>query len=185
MPTPDQTIIPYRFREKQFRRFEPFIADAIAKFPGPIIVNPGLLNLNQVTFACRFRDACRSYQKHNWPSALINREAFDLYIKDLAVAESATLSTLRIGDRKQLRNAQLLPMPTSVVNSLSPAASCTITITTEEQFQLLCELASQRLLASEITITGPGATLENKHKYEQNYDVSIEFTNDLKYASII
>lgn len=184
-PSVQTPQLPYRFREEQFRRYEPFIADAIAKYPGPIIINPGLLGLNTVTFACRFRDACQSYLKHNWPSRLINREEFLLNFPNIGVAESHSLGTVRIGERKLLRSGQLMPIVPHVSNATLGVNPQHLTITTDEQFELICRLASMRLLTSEVTISGPAVTLENKNIYDQQYDVSIEFTADLRQASVI
>lgn len=66
--------LPARFSEKYFRKYEPYIALVTTTWPKPVDF---AINGSVTTFACRLRDAMRSYHEHKWPSDSINVSVFD------------------------------------------------------------------------------------------------------------
>ena len=152
--TTDNSELPFRFREKQFRTYEPIIAQVIKNFPEPTIINPKLYyGLSAITFACRFRDAMSSYSKNKWASNLINREKFDELFNAhrINVVEKETAGIISIGDKKLMKGLTGAGVTaTPQLQQSSPLQSPIYTIQHESQLDQICHLASTRLLSGEI-----------------------------------
>lgn len=181
--------IPWRFSELSFRRYEPIIAQAVTIYPDSFTINARVsYELSPITFACRFRDAMKSYKTYAWPSTLIDRDKFMLRYTEIAISEIATPGLLTIGDKKQLKKPSVLQVhpAISMIKQYTSFDHEPINITTEEEFDLVCKLAAGRLLSSEIKIKSTTKDLQTlKTKYEQQYDVSVEYNTETGIASII
>jgi hypothetical protein len=56
--------LPHRFREDQFRRYEPYIAQIVKAFPRPVSFK--MNELASTTFSSRLRDSIKSLEQHGW-----------------------------------------------------------------------------------------------------------------------
>lgn len=183
--------IPWRFSELSFRRYEPIIAQAVTIYPDSFTINARVsYELSPITFACRFRDAMKSYKIFGWVSTLIDRDKFMSRYTEIAISEISTPGLLTIGDKKQLKKPSVLQVhpAVSMVKQYTSSNHEPINITTEEEFDLICKLASGRLLSSEIKIKSTNQTQDLqtlKTKYEQQYDVSVEYDIKTGIASVI
>lgn len=131
----DQTLypkhmLPARFSEGMFRRYEDSIAKIIEVYPSIVVMEPN--NLSSETVAARLRDAIRSVATYQWRT--------DKFSVDLLRELLPTLAVTRRGEhviagRKQELQANSTEM-------LVAASSCT---SAEPQFSL--ELPSDDLLA--------------------------------------
>jgi hypothetical protein len=186
MSTLDQTQIPCRFRERAFRTYEPIIAQVIKAYPGVITFSPSLnYSLSPDTFACRFRDALRSHERYNWTTQLIDRERFLACVNSIAVSMTKENGLLRIGDRAELRrpDAAILNSPARLGSSFAPSASPLLRLDTDAECDLICKLATLRLLAAELKCTG--FSEQTKHQYELKYDVSIDLDPATGIAGVL
>lgn len=78
------TILPHRFRETSFRRYEPYIRQIVVAFPQPIIFDPS--PLSPVTFSCRLRDAMTSLSRYDWQTD-VNKPKFQQIHPHLSICE--------------------------------------------------------------------------------------------------
>lgn len=69
----------YRFSEGCFRRYEPIIAELVAKWPAPLIFEPQ--GLRPTTTSSRLRDAIVSVLVNKWETKIDTRKLFE--IRDL------------------------------------------------------------------------------------------------------
>ena len=179
------TELPYRFRESSFRFYESIIAAVVSGYPFTITIKAKLdYDLSPVTFACRFRDALRSYYQHNWKPTIIDRTVFERIYPSIAVSEQSSMGLLRIGDRETLRTPAIALLHNSLGStSHNAVVHEPIAIVTADEATLLCTLAEKRLLACEVKCTG--FTPIMIQYYEQKYDISIEHDATTGISSII
>jgi hypothetical protein len=184
-PSIDQTQLPWRFRERAFRVYEPIIAQVISAYPSVITFNPQLqYRLSPVTFACRFRDALKSYAKHSWPSSLIDRKRFEEVCNKIATSEGESFGIIRIGDKTELKrpSLEILNAPARQVQLMDICAPV-LSLRSDAELDLIVKLAALRLLVQEVKCTG--FTEETKTKYEKLYDCSIEIDPATGIASVL
>ena len=67
------TQLPHRFREAQFRYYEPIIKHIVEVFPAPVPIDPTVLGKSPITVACRLRDAIRSLKDNMWQTQVPDR----------------------------------------------------------------------------------------------------------------
>ena len=168
--------LPQRFRESSFRDYERPIFAAMNTAPVAYKINPALVNKAQVTFACRLRDAMKSYKDNNW-SSILDREKFLLMYesKRLMVSERTDGSIL-VGSQSAIEqfatssNGVKNPSVAEVKN-----AELLILLSMEEK-KLLMLLASRRLLAPRLRVFG--ITDPEAEQFQLDYDVALEKTLD-------
>lgn len=171
--------LPWRFRYSCFKTYEPIITSVIKSFPNRIIVNSSNYGLVPVTFACRFRDAVKSHKANDWPSELIDRELFLKVCDGITTSEMATPGMVTIGDKSSLKSSPVIFSQTGITSE-------TITTELENSFEIICILADNGLLSGEVTLHSESLDLLTlKLKYEQKYDVSIEYDGQRKCVGII
>ena len=71
-------VLPPRFRESAFRRYETHIAQVLHAYPSLVRFDPPKMipALSCVTFSQRFRDALTSYEQYRWTTMLFTPEKF-------------------------------------------------------------------------------------------------------------
>jgi hypothetical protein len=62
------SLIPYRFREATFRRYEPLITEIVACHPRSLAVDANKIGLSPETLSARLRDAVKSLLVNKWPT---------------------------------------------------------------------------------------------------------------------
>lgn len=65
-----------RLGEEKFRFFEPYIAEALSRWPQPTPMTPPR-GMAYSTFCARFRDCLQGYRIHRWQPYLFISERFD------------------------------------------------------------------------------------------------------------
>lgn len=91
-----QTQLPHRFRERQFRTYEPYITQIVNRFPQVSIFGMHEIGASSVTFSCRLRDAIRSLKDNKWtttvpdsfwdiePSLIVSDRGKEVWVGDKA-----------------------------------------------------------------------------------------------------
>lgn len=99
--------LPPRFRESAFRRYEPYIAQAVKDFPGP--TKFVMTNLSSVTFSNRLRDAITSLMANSWTTT-VNIPKLRSIEPTLQVSDRG--DSVWVGDRATLSmHAQVVDEP--------------------------------------------------------------------------
>lgn len=106
-PSPSGAL-PHRFREAQFRRYEPIIKLIVDHYPTVQQFKP---NLSPETFSCRLRDAMRSFLDLKWPSDKINHHRFRELYPHIVVAQRIVGDDTLIlaGGRVEIKKPPLSP----------------------------------------------------------------------------
>jgi hypothetical protein len=173
---PEIELLP-QHSEKQFRRYEHIIERIVSAFPAAVAFSPANANLRAITFACRLRDAMRSFQANKWQS-VINHTRF-CEIADLIVVAQRNHPergpTVIAGSREALNPMEVIP-----VCSVAPAVNANAVETLplpllnlpDEYLQTLCYLADARALRRplRVTISSP----ELAAKLEEQFDISLD-----------
>lgn len=173
--------LPYRFRESSFRDFEPFINNIVEAYPNAVKADPSLFKKAQVTFACRLRDAIKSYKDNHWIS-YINRDKFETIVDSIVVSERSDGSILSgskdgierfasSGGHQALNHEVALPEGSDFVADL-----------TKPSKQLLAELSQARKLSPRLTIIGLSDS--DVEELERSYDIGINKNEDGSYTLI-
>jgi len=168
--------LPQRFRESSFRDYERTIAAAMNVSPVAFKVDPRLLGKAQVTFACRLRDAMKSYKDNNWPSILDHEKFLIMYESKKLIVSERTDGSILIGSLSAID--QFATSSNGVKNP--PIAEVKdapiLVLTSTDQKNLLMLLSSRRLLAPRMRIFGlSDAEVE---QFQLDYDVALEKTSD-------
>lgn len=171
------TQLPYRFRESSFRRYECHIFAIVSAFPARVVFDPQAdEQLSPVTFACRLRDAMRSLVVHSWTTAIDLDKLKENY-NQIVVSEQ-TNGKVAVGSRDALRPV-LSPksIPTvqfdePQVYTLASPSEDIIHLASQEAKQLLAKLASCRLLANKVRVSG--LTDEEAQELEANFDCRVD-----------
>jgi hypothetical protein len=159
--------LPHRFREDQFRRYELAIAAAITRFPNVTRFTPNEVGLSTTTFACRFRDACRSFYEHAWISTAIDLALFNQVYLDLTVSER--------GDEVWVGDAAMIKHPPVTYDFAKTYLTDPIPITASKftPISLLAFLAHSRALQP-ILITDLPDDLAMQ--LQADYDITLTLT---------
>ena len=168
--------LPQRFRESSFRDYERTIAAAMNVSPVAFKVDPRLLGKAQVTFACRLRDAMKSYKDNNWSSILDHEKFLIMYESKKLIVSERTDGSILIGSLSAID--QFTTSSNGVKNP--PIAEVKdapiLVLTSTDQKNLLMLLSSRRLLAPRMRIFGlSDAEVE---QFQLDYDVALEKTSD-------
>lgn len=173
--------LPHRFREEQFRTYEPFIhricTDAATSWPCCIKCDPKLFRTAQTTFVARLRDAIISYRQYNWPST-INRAIFDHINPELSVSERVDGSIL-LGHRTAIKN-----WSSNDRIALQPETtfSGTINLSNINAVNLLMTLSHNRLLSPRIRVAGLNDV--EADTAQRSYDIALDKNPDGSYTLI-
>lgn len=93
-------VLPPRFREKSFRRYEDDLLRALKAYPNSILIAPKDYDLSAVTVAQRFRDAKKSLLDNKWETK-IPRDLFERLQDDLIVRETMN-GMVKVGPIKEV-----------------------------------------------------------------------------------
>ena len=96
---PSTPILPHRFREDSFRRYERFISQVVHEYPNPVTFTPS----NSETFSCRMRDAMKSLATNHWDCSFLPE--FKNVYPDLVVSQQG--GDVVIGPRNRVRDQKL------------------------------------------------------------------------------
>lgn len=138
--------------------------------------------ISPVTYACRFRDAMRSYNDHNWPSTLINRSAFERHYPYIVVSERSN-GSIMIGQKDSI-GATLSAITTGTPTALTPVpladGEAIVHPSTQEEKDFLMSLAHSRVLIPNLHIVGL-TDIEVDH-YQHTYDICLNRINPTTHA---
>lgn len=187
--TIDNTEIASRLREKNFRRFEPFLAKVLADFPKVQTFTKthfDLLKIGRTTFAARFRDAKQSLREFTWDVPATLAESFREFGDKVVIVETRDGKVLA-GSRESLKSNDVLK---TVVNfeelqsTFLPQDSTNfkLELLTIQEVNLLCILAHNRVLSRPLTFTC--STLSNVQILIDSYDISLEKQPDGSFVLI-
>jgi hypothetical protein len=157
--------LPHRFREDQFRRYEPTIAKIVAGFPGPVQITPAS-GLSPITFENRLRDAMASLATNKWPS--IVDEKFHLYYPSIVVANNNGI--LLAGDRAHLK---MMSAIRTEVSRQQPEAKHLV-VQEIKHLDFILELANVGILTPPLTIIWHGPPIDCKEFSFSNILVNVE-----------
>ena len=101
MNTPNP-VLPHRFREDSFRRYERFISQAVHEYPNPVTFTPS----NSETFSCRMRDAMKSLSTNHWDCPFLPE--FKNVYSDLVVSQQG--GDVVVGPRNRVRKLEEVPV---------------------------------------------------------------------------
>ena len=164
--------LPHRFRETAFRKYEHIISSAVDAFPATITIDPAIVSVTGVTFACRCRDAMTSLKEHHW-STHIDMDKF-LDIASRIVVSERTDGKIIIGSREGIAATLNVTSTGNTVATISPIqpSEKTFTLSTPEQKELVMLLAHERLIAPRLFLTG--ITDAEALDFQQRYDISLD-----------
>jgi hypothetical protein len=168
--------LPQRFRESSFRDYERTIAAAMSTSPIAFKVDPRLLGKAQVTFACRLRDAMKSYKDNNWPSILDHEKFLIMYESKRLMVSERTDGSILIGSQSAID--QFATSSNGVKTPAIPEAknSEILIVQTIDEKKLLMILSSRRLLAPRLRVFGLNDP--EVEQFQLDYDVALEKTPD-------
>lgn len=177
-----QTHLPHRFRESEFRRYEPFIAVIAEKFPDVVAQDVKQVGLSPVTYACRLRDALKSYRNNKWKSDSIPLSFFDVI--DQVVVSDRGNGIIAAGSKDSLKDPNILAVaqpPKHVAESTLSVdtLSATPLLIVSTDLNALCFLAHSRALKRPLSITISSPELASS--LEQQYDISLDNIGNNQY----
>lgn len=174
-------VLPPRFREKAFRRYEDDLLRALECYPDSILIDPKAYDLSAVTVAQRFRDAKKSLLENNWQTK-IPRKRFEACQEDLIVRETMD-GMVKVGPSKEatLLEVQHNALAEQFGISKAPSLLREVLDMTDQgmnEIRFLCLLASKRALAVKVKISIDESSVE--FLYDQ-YDINLERQEDGLY----
>lgn len=166
-----QSLLPHRFRESSFRKYEHIIGTIVRHFP---TVLEHHFDGSPVTFTCRLRDAMKSFLDNKWTSQVVDYEAFKHIYGDIVVSEHE--GRVFTGSRESIKNrhvatdlsklhAHIADAPTQAIPRLVVHDISTL--------EALCVLLSARTLTGPYTLEGIRLEATDVQRLEQFYDVAI------------
>ena len=174
--------LPHVLRESQFRRFERFIAEAVATYPRVLNCTKNALGLSPTSFAARLRDAKASYSKNNWPSVSIDRERFMALENDLNVSQldDGTVLFGAAESIRQLKTQDSEPQVDIPIVDLSSERSIHVADLPLKGFLML--LSHKRLLQPRLKVFG--ITDTEAQAFQSQFDISLDKHEDGSYILI-
>lgn len=161
-------VVPHRFSEAQFRRYEPILAQIQAAWPNVSIFDPGATGiLSQETFTCRLRDAMTSFVRYSYCSGLILRDSFLEIYNEVIVAQKD--GKVLVGPRSALKThktVQPIHSTSATVGQKNDVFTCINP--SAATIHAFCLLLSQRLLTKPVLVEmlDPQLLLEVQEKYD-------------------
>lgn len=153
-------ILPHRFREHAFRRYEHYISQIVQEFPSTVSIDPS--PLSPVTFSCRLRDAMVSLDKCGWETSIDLLKFKDIYKKTM-VCETDGIIVVK--PRKH--TTSYTPKPKDIGMVLSNP--------TQEQLHEVAQQLTNRTLMGPVRVLGiPIAQLS---KLSEKFDVHVAESN--------
>jgi hypothetical protein len=167
-------LLPHRFRESSFRKYEEAIRAIVQHHPEVQIWCP---TGSTVTFACRLRDAMASFLKNAWKTTVIDHAKFANIYDDITVSEQQ--GKVFTGGREKIKQYFQKPYKqTSPEPMVTETKTPTIVLTDLNSLESLCDLLSKRCLSGPFKLEGFELTDELISICEQRYDVA--FVKDEK-----
>lgn len=169
MKTTVSLDLPPRYRESAFRFYERIIVHILKNHPQPVTFTPANYQRSPETFSTRLRDAMNSYRMYAWQS-VIDRDLFDTIHPSLIVSRPINApDKVLVGTREALKVAVV---PLEPKDSYVPEGFPYGTVRTWEELEVLCRLASERLLSKPLTLNiVPADWLSRAYK---SFDVDLE-----------
>lgn len=152
-------LLPYRFREVQFRRWEDQIHTIVSNLP--MVTKLDLHGLSPVTVQCRLRDAIRSFLDNHWDSILTGKE--DL-VRSIKVSERD--GGLSAGNLDGLKLAEPGFAPSQHPSDMIYACVCL-----DEAKAVLIMVANKWLTSALVILVGP--IVDDFLNVAKGYDVSL------------
>ena len=185
--------LPHRFRESQFRRYEPIISRIVSEFPNAVTFKP---NLSPETFTCRLRDIMRAHHDIQWKSDIPYTRFHQIY-NYITVAQDNSLGLVYVGGRAQVKAAKGTSNNIFVVEQQRPDNSGVMATVSENSppqskpsgltliasdaspdvLRAIAVLHHHRIITETTTIVG---TLPNDMMAElrKGYDIAVEIESD-------
>jgi hypothetical protein len=165
-------LLPHRFRESQFRRYETHIAELVKCFPNVV---EWTTKLSPITFSCRLRDAMTSLKKNGWKSSLIDIPKFLSIHSQIDVAEHN--GKIYSGSTESLKVFFAKPIPANAQpeSPTSPTKIQRIVLPDSHSLKALCELLSKKVLLGPFqldTCNGFSITPDLANALESTFDVA-------------
>jgi len=161
---------PFHSSEENFRRFEPYIEQAVIVAPQPweIIF---AANVNMPTCVARLRDAIAAHARHNFAST-IPRDKF------LSLRESGRLSVSH--DRENPFKVTIGPRTSKKLNELKTQPQKVLDDSNIDRLWSACTLISEGYLRGPLLVqfTKP----ENLKSIDQFFDVRVDENGDGTYT---
>lgn len=158
-------MIPSRFKESAFKRYEPYIDVVMRNFPSVVRLNPE--PLSPETFSCRFRDAVKAVLKYNY-STYLDLNKLRQIQPDMIVSMQET--EIVIGDKDTIKqNKEPTPIGTLIHADAQPALE-EVDSPGEKVLHAFCLLLSYQYL-EQVTVKNVDNTTLNL--IAQSYDVEL------------
>jgi hypothetical protein len=141
-------ILPHRFRETAFRRYEPYIAKIVAAYPNPVEIDPS--PLSPITFSCRLRDAITSFKRYKWSSSIQFSNI------DVKVCEENGKIIIKP------RHTNCLPVKIILQELSTPS---------DQELQVVAEKLHNRVIAGPIRVKG--ISFSQLNKLAEFYDIEL------------
>ena len=168
--------LPQRFRESSFRDYERTIAVAMNSSPVAFKVDPKLAGKAQVTFACRLRDAMKSYKDNNWHSILDRENFLLMYESKRLIVSERTDGSILIGSTSAIEQFATSSNGAKVSAVAEVKDAEILVLTSTDQKNLLMLLSSRRLLAPRLRVFG--ITDSEAEQFQLDYDIALEKITD-------
>lgn len=169
------STIPFRFSEKQFRRYELIIAQVVNTFPSLVVIEPKTLGLSPETIRGRLRDAITSFKQYHWESNKIDLPRFTTIHSDIVVSVNHEGKVL-VGDKTTIKTTP--PEPFVFVDTES-TLDCTDF--DSNQLTTVARLAHNKALSKRIIVS---ASAEQVAILQQSFDVAFIQQPDGTYLLI-
>lgn len=156
--------IGHHYSEESFKKYAPYIADALTQFPNVLRVE---IEGSVETFAGRFRDARRAKKLYGYRDERIDEKLFALHADKLVVAmrEGHCL----VGPREALKAPGTLTAPSRA----EPSQGEVIVTGSPERIGQLCELVALRIFSPMPVFILTGISPEQAQTLETTHGVTL------------
>lgn len=163
-------ILPHRFSEKAFRKYEKVIAQIAATYPRPVRVSPATFGLSPETIRGRLRDACSSLATHQWKTSLVNIPAFNSIDQSQLTISIQPDGTVVAGNKQTIKEDAI-----DVIDAVAESEifDCTH-LTSVSTNAALCALAHNQVLKHHLKVK---LSIDEFNLFTNSYDIILTPTN--------
>lgn len=168
-PTQTQQL-PHRLKESTFRVFETDIGMIVTAFPKVVELKPKGEKFTSLTYTARLRDAMTSLALFKWATQQVDMSKFE-QVRGMIVVSHRSDGRIFAGSREELKLAANRTSETTVQPFYCEANFQTLPLVSQETKELVCTLASLKLLSAPVRVSG--LTAADKEKLEDSFDVAV------------
>jgi hypothetical protein len=163
-------VLPHRFSESAFRKYEKVIAQIATSYPRPVRVSPAQFGLSPETIRGRLRDACSSLATHQWQTKLVNLAAFMSIDQSQLTISIQPDGTVVAGNKQTIKEDAI-----DVIDAVAESEifDCTH-LTSVSANAALCALAHNQVIKHHLKVK---LSIDEFNLFTNSYDIILTPTN--------